>query len=61
VNYISTLQVKEIDGGWRCRIEWVGEFTPTTVSDGEALSLFDGIYEGGLQALRDHPAVNLAT
>ncbi|MDR3100004.1 MAG: SRPBCC family protein [Paraburkholderia sp.] len=49
--YRSTLQVREIEGGRAAQVDWSGEFTPKGVSDGEASSLFEGIYRDGLQAL----------
>lgn len=47
--YLSTLRVKA--DGQGSLVEWLGEFTPVGVSDDEAIALFTGIYEGGLQAL----------
>ncbi|EKT4524859.1 SRPBCC family protein [Pseudomonas putida] len=47
--YLSTLRVKA--DGQGSLVEWLGEFTPVGVSDDEAVALFKGIYEGGLQAL----------
>ncbi|MBY5537716.1 SRPBCC family protein [Rhizobium leguminosarum] len=51
-NYLSTLKVKETDGGKASRVEWSGEFTPTSGTDAEASALFRGIYEDGLKALK---------
>ena len=48
-DYLSTLRVKA--DGQGSLVEWLGEFTPVGVSDEEAIALFTGIYEGGLQAL----------
>ena len=50
-DYLSTLRVKEVNGGKSSRVEWSGQFTPKGVSDDEASSLFRGIYEDGLKAL----------
>ncbi|MFK3774510.1 SRPBCC family protein [Pseudomonas sp. NPDC089406] len=47
--YLSTLRVKA--DGQGSLVQWSGEFTPVGVSDEEAVALFTGIYEGGLQAL----------
>ncbi|HLZ66251.1 MAG TPA: SRPBCC family protein [Aliidongia sp.] len=49
-DYLSTLQVEEVDGG-QARVKWSGQFTSNGVSDEEASSLFQGIYEEGLKAL----------
>ena len=49
--YLSTLRVTEAEGGKASRVDWSGEFTPNGVSDAEASSLFQGIYEAGLKAL----------
>lgn len=53
-DYLSTLQVKDIDGGKGSRIEWSGQFTPVGVTDEEISKLFQGIYEDGLKALKEH-------
>ena len=50
-DYVSTLRVRETDGGTGSRVEWSGRFTPKGVSDQEACQLFQGIYEDGLKAL----------
>ena len=50
-DYLSTLHVRETDGGTGSRVEWSGRFTPKGVSDQEACQLFQGIYEDGLKAL----------
>jgi len=50
-NYLSTLRVKETNGGTGARVEWSGQFTPEGVSDQEASCLFQGVYEDGLKAL----------
>src|SRR5262245_43666152 len=52
-DYLSTLQVREAKSGKGSRVEWSGLFTPVGVSDGEASSLFRGIYEDGLKALAE--------
>ena len=49
--YLSTLRVREANGGTGSRVEWSGEFTPDGVSDREAARLFQGIYEDGLKSL----------
>ncbi|WP_262698820.1 MULTISPECIES: SRPBCC family protein [Streptomyces] len=53
-DYLSTLRVREVSGrSDASRVEWSGEFTPTGVSDDEAVALFHGIYADGLAALRN--------
>lgn len=53
-DYLSTLQVCEIDGGKGARVEWSGTFTPVGVTDAEITTIFQQIYEDGLQALGNH-------
>lgn len=53
-DYLSTLRVTDSADGKGSRVEWSGEFTPVGVSDEEASALFQGIYEDGLAALKDH-------
>ncbi|MGE7418319.1 SRPBCC family protein [Methylobacterium tarhaniae] len=50
-DYLSTLRVLETGDG-RSRVDWSGEFQPVGVSDAEIATLFQGIYEDGLAALR---------
>ncbi len=50
-DYLATLKVIEVDAG-NSRVEWGGRFTPVGMSDAEAMEIFDGVYQGGLQALR---------
>ena len=50
-DYVSTLRVRETDGGTGSRVEGSGRFTPRGVSDRDACQLFQGIYEDGLKAL----------
>jgi hypothetical protein len=49
--YRSTLRVREVNGGTASRVEWLGEFTPSGVSDQEAARQFQGFYEDSLKAL----------
>lgn len=53
-DYYSTLRVKKSSDGSGSRVEWFGEFTPVNASDQEVSSLFQGIYEDGLKALKEH-------
>src|SRR5262245_46460406 len=59
-DYLSTLRVREGDGGRDARVEWSGRFTPQGVSDQEASRLFQGIYEDGLKALASRFAARAA-
>ncbi len=51
-DYLATLTVLET-GERNSRVEWSGEFTPTSSTDAEVSALFRGIYENGLAALKD--------
>lgn len=51
-DYYSTLRVRETTDGRGSRVEWFGEFTPVNVTDSKLSSLFQGIYEDGLAALK---------
>ncbi|EPL3174189.1 SRPBCC family protein [Serratia ureilytica] len=51
VNYLSTLSVHATGDANVARVEWSGSFTPVNISDDEAVALFSGIYQGGLDAL----------
>jgi hypothetical protein len=55
-DYLSTLRVQERNGGSGSRVEWSGRFTPNGVSEEEAASVFQRIYEDGLAALGDRLA-----
>ncbi|MGP3944768.1 MULTISPECIES: SRPBCC family protein [Streptomyces] len=53
-DYLSTLTVREVPGrSGASHVEWSGTFTPTDVSEDEAVALFHGIYADGLAALRN--------
>ena len=49
--YLATLKVSP-DGDQAALVEWSGVFTPNGMTDAEAEALFQGIYEGGLAALK---------
>lgn len=51
-DYLSTLQVREIAGRQAALVVWSGSFIPDGVSEEEISSLFQGIYQAGLQALK---------
>jgi hypothetical protein len=54
-DYLATLQVEAQGQG--ARVTWSGRFTAKGVTDAEVEALFDGIYKGGLEALRaNYPA-----
>jgi hypothetical protein len=50
-DYLATLQVTAT-GDNQTQVTWSGRFTPNDISDAEASALFQGIYEGGLEALK---------
>ena len=51
VEYLATITVSAIKGGKGSHVEWSGTFTPKGVSDNEVVTLFQGIFAGGLEAL----------
>lgn len=51
--YLATLKV-EATGDKSSKVTWGGSFTPVGVSDAEVETLFKGVYEGGLAALKAH-------
>lgn len=52
-DYHSTLSVYETtDNNISC-VEWSCQFTPVDISDSQAVAIFAGIYEDGLNALKD--------
>ncbi|KOX99593.1 SRPBCC family protein [Pseudomonas nunensis] len=54
-DYLATLRVEAQGQG--ARVTWSGRFTAKGVTDEEVEALFDGIYKGGLEALRaNYPA-----
>lgn len=53
-NYFSTLRVVPQSAENSARVEWFGEFTPVGIPDEDAVELFQGIYEGGLEALQHY-------
>jgi hypothetical protein len=50
-HYLATLQVAAA-GEQESVITWSGSFTPEGVSDAEAETIFQGVYQGGLDALK---------
>ncbi|PKB91577.1 hypothetical protein A8A01_00255 [Ewingella americana] len=54
VDYLATLSVHPTEDDNVSRVEWSGRFTPVNVSDAKAEALFSGIFEGGLQALKNN-------
>ncbi|WP_248798234.1 SRPBCC family protein [Pseudomonas sp. MWU13-2105] len=51
-DYLATLQVREGNDPHTSIVEWAGIFTPTGVSEEEAVDLFHSIYAEGLAALK---------
>lgn len=49
-DYLASLGVTETAGG--CRVDWSGRFTVSGASEAEALAIIGGIYDAGLNALR---------
>ncbi|MEB0204375.1 SRPBCC family protein [Pseudomonas sp. CCC3.1] len=49
-DYLATLLVEA--HGDASRVTWSGRFTPAGISEAEAQALFQGVYQGGLDALR---------
>ena len=49
-DYLATIRVEAQGQG--ARVTWSGRFEPVGVSDEEVVALFNGIYQGGLEALR---------
>ncbi|MHC8366522.1 SRPBCC family protein [Pseudomonas sp. ZT5P21] len=49
-DYLATIRVEARGEG--ARVTWSGRFTPVGVSEEEVVTLFTGIYQGGLEALR---------
>ena len=50
-HYLATVQVATA-GDKETLVTWSGSFTPDGISDTEAEALFQGVYEGGLEALK---------
>ncbi|MGW5046444.1 SRPBCC family protein [Streptomyces griseoluteus] len=50
-DYLSTLTVHPLPTPGAARVEWSGTFTPTELTDEQAVALFHGIYTEGLAAL----------
>ena len=51
-DYLSTLQVEDIEDGKMSRVTWSGRFTPTSGREAEAVDLFQKLYDDGLHALQ---------
>ncbi|MBV4468219.1 SRPBCC family protein [Pseudomonas siliginis] len=49
-DYLATIKVEAQGHG--ARVTWSGRFNALGVSDEEVVALFNGIYQGGLEALR---------
>ncbi|WP_122612166.1 SRPBCC family protein [Pseudomonas viridiflava] len=49
-DYLATIKVEA--QGEDARVTWSGRFNAVGVSDEEVVALFNGIYQGGLEALR---------
>ncbi|WP_236189144.1 SRPBCC family protein [Pseudomonas pharyngis] len=54
-DYLATIRVEAQGQG--AKVTWSGRFTAKGVSEEEVVALFNGIYQGGLEALRaNYPA-----
>ena len=54
-DYLATIKVEAQGQG--ARVTWSGRFDASGVSEEEVVALFNGIYQGGLEALRaNYPA-----
>lgn len=51
-NYLAKVEVIEVPGSQKTKIVWSGTFTGAGVTDEEAETIFDGVYSGGLEALK---------
>ncbi|HHR6029778.1 TPA: SRPBCC family protein [Providencia alcalifaciens] len=54
INYLSNISVHETENKHVSHVEWTGRFTPVNVSDEEAVKLFTGIYQDGLETLKSN-------
>ncbi|MDB5981291.1 MAG: XoxI [Pseudomonas sp.] len=50
-DYLAKVEVKDL-GGQKAQVTWSGSFTPAGISEAEAVQTFDGVYKGGLEALK---------
>lgn len=55
-DYHSTLRIIKSADGDGSRVEWFGEFTPVNATNEAVSALFQGIYDDGLKALKEHYA-----
>jgi hypothetical protein len=51
-DYLATLSVRQAADPLRSIVEWSGRFEPVGVTDRDVITLFNGIYRTGLDALR---------
>ncbi|MGV8919353.1 MAG: SRPBCC family protein [Pseudomonas sp.] len=50
-DYLAKVEIREAAGN-KASVTWSGSFTPVGISDTEASAIFDGVYQGGLDALK---------
>jgi hypothetical protein len=50
-DYECRLSVRE-NGPDACIVEWTSEFTPSGIAEAEAVRLFEGMFEEGLESLK---------
>jgi hypothetical protein len=49
--YLAKVEVHAAPGN-KASVTWSGTFTPVGINDAEASAIFDGIYRGGVEALK---------
>lgn len=52
-NYQSTISVSAGDTASQCIVSWTGDFDSDGASDADAMGAISGVYQSGLDALRD--------
>ena len=50
--YLAKVEVIEVPGKQATKIVWSGTFTCAGITEEEAVAMFDGVYTGGLAALK---------
>lgn len=51
-HYLAKVEVIEVPGKQATKIIWSGTFTGAGITEEEAVALFEGVYAGGLDALK---------
>jgi Polyketide cyclase / dehydrase and lipid transport len=50
-DYLAKVEVRDA-GGQKAQVTWSGSFTGNGITEAEATAIFDGVYKGGLEALK---------